>query len=146
MKENELIAVVRIRGKRNLKPDIKKTLELLKLYKVNHAVIYKVDKSIIGMLRKANNYIAYGNIREDTLKKLIEKRGEKGSKRAKELYKEKDIEGIVKEFKEKGKSDKIDPVFRLHPPRRGWKNIKGIYPRGDAGLREDMDDVIRRMM
>ena len=37
--EGKTIAVVRVRGIRNLKPKIRKTLQLLKLNKPNHAVI-----------------------------------------------------------------------------------------------------------
>ena len=146
IKKGDLIAVVRVRGIRNIKPKIKKTLELLKLNKPNHAVIYKVNESIIGMLELANDYVSFGKISEDILVKLITKRAEIGSKRAKEVYSEKEVNEIAKEIAEKGKTEKIDPVFRLHPPRRGWKNIKTHYPRGDLGEREDMDDLIRRMM
>ena len=146
IKKGDLIAIVRVRGIRNMKPKIKKTLELLKLNKPNHAVIYKANESVMGMLELVKDYVSFGRISEEMLVKLITKRAELGSKRAKELYSEKEIKEIVKEIVEKGKTDKIDPVFRLHPPRRGWKNIKTHYPRGDLAERGDMDELIRRMM
>jgi hypothetical protein len=40
----------------------------------------------------------------------------------------------------------LDKVFRLHPPRRGYKNIKLHYPKGDIGKRDSMDDLIKRMI
>ncbi len=144
--ESKIIAVVRIRGIRNIKPKIRKTLDLLKLNKPNHAVLYKESESIKGMLSTAKDYITFGYVNEETIKKLIMKRGEKGSKRTKEIYEEKEVDAIVKEITDKGKTDKVDPVFRLHPPRRGWKNIKMHYPRGDLGKRDNMDEIIRRMM
>ena len=39
-----------------------------------------------------------------------------------------------------------NPVFRLHPPRKGYKNIKLAYPKGDLGKRDDMDSFILRMI
>ena len=144
--EGDLIAVVRVRGIRNVKPKIRHTLSLMRLHKPNHGIVIKATKSAMGMLNVVKDYVAYGKISKETLIKLIHKRGELGSKRVKEIYKEEEIKAIAEEIAAKGKTDKVDPVFRLHPPRRGWKNIKMHYPRGALGRREDMDELIRRMM
>lgn len=57
IKDDELVVVVRIRGIRNMKPRIKTTLDLLKLNKVNHAVIYKSNKAILSMIMKVKDYV-----------------------------------------------------------------------------------------
>ena len=138
-----LVAVVRIRGRRNVKPRIRKTLELLRLHKPNHAVVYKESPSLMGMLNKVKDYVAYGNISEKTFLALLEKRGEKGSKKLKEVA---NVEEVAKAFIESGKRE-FDPVFRLHPPRKGWKDIKKPYTAGgDLGKRPDMDSLLKRMM
>ncbi len=141
-----LICIVRVRGIRNIKPKIRKTLSLLKLNKPNHAVVYKPNPSLEGMLKVVKDYVTFGEIGKETLLKLIEKRGELGSKMAREIYTKEELEEIANEIVEKGKSEKIDPVFRLHPPRRGWKNIKLHYPRGALGKRENMEELLNRMM
>ena len=144
--KEKVVAIIRVRGRRNIKPRIKKTLHLLSLYKVNHAVVKKLSPSLKGMLQHAKDYITWGEIEKETLIKLIKKRGEKGAKKAKELYSDKEIEEIADEIIKKGKTEKIDKVFRLHPPRRGWKSIKHHYPRGALGRRDNMDELIRRMI
>ncbi len=141
----DMIAIVRIRGVRNIKPKIKHTLHLLGLNTPNHAVVLKDSSDLQGMLKIVNDYIAYGKISEETFKKLIQKRAYSGSKRLSSLG-DKVIEDAVKSFIEKGERH-YDRVFRLHPPRKGWKDIKRAYTSGgDLGHRPDMDALIRRMI
>ncbi len=142
------IAVVRIRGIRKIKPKIKKTLQLLNLEKPNYCVIIDDSKSNLGMLRVIKDYVAFGDINEDTLFRLIYKRGRKGSKRISEIYEKEKIKEMVRDiFDGKAKiSDIIDPVFMLHPPRKGYKDTKRLYPVGDLGRRDDMSALLRRMM
>jgi 50S ribosomal protein uL30 len=140
--EDQIIAVIRVRGRRSMKPKIDNTLKLMKLYRTNQAVIYKATRPIIGMLKVAKDYIAFGKISKETLEALIAKRGEKGSKKASEVVKPKEVADAV--FAGKKIGDYIDPVFRLAPPRKGWKNVKKpelIVP--ESG---DIDSVIKRMM
>ncbi|MCS7122478.1 MAG: uL30 family ribosomal protein [Candidatus Micrarchaeota archaeon] len=129
-----MIAIVRVRGRFGLKPKVRKTLELLRLHRPNHCVIYRDSPSLRGMLRIIENYVAYGEVSDDILKELIVKRGSKDMK---------DPDQILEIIKREGK---IDHVFRLHPPRKGWKSIKSRYPRGALGERDDMDSLLRRMM
>ena len=84
----------------------------------------------MGMLNKTKDFITYGEIDEDTLKELREKR----------LEKTKDKQG--KEVEKK--------FFRLSPPRGGFErkgikasfNIGGVLgPRGDK-----INDLIKRMI
>jgi large subunit ribosomal protein L30 len=137
-----MLAVVRIGGRIDIKPDIKKTLESLRLTKKNHCVIVMEDEKIIGMLKKCKDYITWGKISPDILRALIAKRGRLiGDKK---IPSEK-VEEIAIAI-ENNKKTEIKPVFRLHPPRKGWKNTKQAYPDGDLGQRENIDDIIKRMM
>lgn len=146
--EGKVIAVIRVRGRRNVKPKIRKTLELLKLHKTNHAVVYKATPSIIGMLKVVKDYVTFGEISKEDLKNLILKRGERGRKKAKEIYSPEAVEEFVEKFFNDSVkiSDFVDPVFRLHPPRKGWKDIKAHYPRGALGYRDNMSLLLKRMM
>ncbi|MCS7109644.1 MAG: 50S ribosomal protein L30 [Candidatus Micrarchaeota archaeon] len=139
-----VIAIVRVRGVSGIKPDIRKTMDLLKLHKKHHCVIYpKMSKQLEGMLKLAKDYITWGEISKDTLKELVLKRGRlPGNKR----IDPKDVDMIVKQI-ENGEETEIKPVFRLNSPRKGWKNIKLRYPDGALGPRgKDMDELILRMI
>ena len=146
--EGKVIAIVRVRGRRNVKPKIRKTLELLKLHRTNHAVVYKATPAVIGMLKVVKDYVTFGEITKEDLTALILKRGEKGRKKAREIYSEEAVKEFVgKFFNGEGRiKDFIDPVFRLHPPRKGWKDIKAHYPKGALGYRDNMSLLLKRMM
>lgn len=143
----DIFAVVRIRGVRSMKPRTKKTFELLKLERPNHCVVYKATPQTIGMLNIVKDYVAYGPIKEETLENLLRKRGERGGKTAVEVLKDAELKSVFKAILEgKRLADFVDPVFRLHPPRSGYKNIKLPYPMGDLGRRSDMDTLVKKMM
>ncbi len=150
--------IVRLRGQADTHHSVKKTLELLKLHKVNHAVVYKADATIEGMLRKAKDKVTWGEITKEDLVHLIRKRGElygKGRKVTDEYIKAntsyKSIEAFVDAiFEGTAKiSDipEIQPVFRLSPPRRGFKSLKNPWGRkGSLGYRADaMSELLVRM-
>jgi len=142
------IAVVCIRGIRKIKPKIKKTLELLRLNRPNHCVVLEGSKQNIGMLGVVKDYVTFGEIDEETLFRLLYKRGRKGSKKLSGLLEKDRVNEAAKEvFGGKKKiSDLADPVFMLHPPRKGFKDTKRAYPLGDLGKRENMALLLRRMM
>ena len=137
-----MLAVVLVRSMIGMKPDLRRTLSLLRLNRKNHCVILRNDKKIIGMLKKVKDYITWGEISDETLRLLIEKRGRLPGNRKVPTEK---IDEIVKEVKE-GKIKTIKPVFRLHPPRKGWKSLKKAYPYGALGYRGKMDELIKRMI
>lgn len=144
------LAIIRVRGIRNIKPKIKKTLELLMLHKPNHCVLFEDSKQLRGMLRIAKDYITFGEVDEDTIFRLLYKRGKRGRYRLSSLLSEEEIREIAKKLandKDAKVRDFVDPVFTLKPPRKGWKNIKLPYPRGALGFRplESMKDLIKRM-
>ncbi len=145
----KLIAVVRVRGKRNVKPKIRHILSQLSLLKPNHARVFVANPSIIGMLKEVKDYVTFGEISKDVAVKLILKRGRRGSKKASEFLTEdvvaSFIEGVLS-GKKKLRELNIEPVFRLKPPRHGWKDIKLHYPRGSLGFRDNMDFLLSRMI
>ncbi len=142
--EIKLIAVVRVRGVRNIKPKIKHTLKLLGLNKPNHATVLRENPGVMGMLNIVKDYVTYGYISKEDFTYLLKKRGYKGSKRLAELG-EDAINAAVEMFLKEGKRD-FDRIFRLHPPRKGWKDIKkAAKVGGSLGLREDMPSLLRRM-
>lgn len=118
-----MLAVIRIRGSVKVPKQIKDTLKMLRLNRVNHCVVLEETPQNIGMIKKVQNYITYGKINDQILKKLIKERGENKD---------------PKEFKQ---------VFRLSPPRKGLKSIRLPHPKGDLGDRKDkINDLLERMI
>lgn len=126
----EIVALIRIRGGIGLSHQVKKTFELLRLYKQNYCVILNKTETSMGMVNRVKDYITWGEINNDVLSKLKTKRMETYT----------DREGIKKEKK----------FFRLHPPRRGFerKGIKTPFTKGGAlGYRKDkINDLLLRML
>lgn len=141
------IAVVRIRGRRNMLPKIRYTLELMNLGRNNNCVIIEDTPQNMGMVQLCKDYITYGAITEGTLLELLRKRGEKGGRMLREVMEEEEIAQVAKKIMhEESVRNFVEPVFRLHPPRKGYKTIKKPAPEGDLGKREDMDLLLKRMM
>ena len=151
-------AVIRVRGTVNVRHDIKKTLQMLRLHRVNHCVIVEENETFKGMLQKVKDYITWGELDKDTLVELIKKRGRLIGDRPvdDEYIKSSTPYKSVEEFAEAILDGKIryrdlpdiKPVFRLSPPRKGYEGIKRAYSVGGAlGYRgKDINDLIKRMM
>lgn len=151
-------AAVRVRGIVNIKPDIRKTLQLLRLTRVNHCVILEETPSIKGMLQIAKDYITWGEIDQDILSKLIIHRGKlDGDKEVSENYIksatsyntiDKLSQAIIKgKFKYSNISN-VKPVFRLNPPKKGYEGIKRSFVnKGALGYRgKKINKLIERMV
>ncbi len=151
-------AAIRVRGTVNIKPDIKHTLKLLKLNRVNHCVLIEENKVMNGMLQVIKDYVTWGEINDSVLSKLIEKRGMiKGNKKVTEEYIKtstsfdnflKISKSIIdKKFKYNEIPD-IKPIFRLHPPKKGYEGIKRSFRNNGAlGYRgKEINKLIERMI
>ena len=139
------LAAIRIRGITGVKTKIEDTLNMLRLYKNNYCSILPNDTIYTGMLKKAKDYITWGEIDDETFKILVDKRGEEFHGR------ESDSKGKIKYndfFVINNK--KIKKSFRLNPPRKGFerKGIKYSFQQGGAlGYRgEKINDLIKRMI
>ena len=113
-----MIAVIRVTGDVNLSERIRETFNRLKLRRKYSCIVLKPTKEQEGMIKKVRDFVAFGEINENTLKKLVEKRGKKSNPN----------------------------FFRLHPPRGGIKS-KFHFPRGVLGNHKDkINDLIERML
>lgn len=73
--EPQFFVAIQIRSQQKMRPAPKKVLELLRLKKINSAVIIRNNESIRNMLQKAKDYIAYGFLDYEMLRKLVYTRG-----------------------------------------------------------------------
>jgi len=151
------LAVVRIRGGISINRDIKNTLKMLNLTKVNHCVFIPETKEYKGMLQKVKDYVTWGEIDSDTLTEMIKERGRlKGDKPVTDKYLEENGYTSIKKFVEEiieGKTKysslkDVKPVIRLHPPRKGLEGIKRSFAIGGAlGCRgKEINELLRRMI
>ena len=136
--EGKKIAAIRVRGNVTLGSDVKKTLNLLRLYRKNYCSVYENSPTVKGMLNNAKDHITYGEISEEIFQEILNKRGEEYKGRS----------DFKKCFTLNNK--KIKPYFRLHPPVKGFerKGIKVPYSLGGAlGYRgEKMSELIKKML
>ena len=140
-----VLAIVRVRGISGIKPDIKKTMELLRLTRRHHCVLYKDETiTIMNMLKVCKDYVTWGTISSEMIRTLVEKRGRlPGDKRLSADLVDKAVKLIEAGEKKTG----IKPVFRLSPPSKGWKDTKDRYPKGALGPRgNEIDALLRRMI
>ncbi len=150
-----MYAIVRLRGSVNTKPDIKDTLDMLRLHRINHCVVVPDSPHYRGMIQKVKDYVAWGEIDEAALATILGMRGRlNGNKRLTDQFiKENTSYGTIKEFasavSQGGASLKdagIKPVFRLHPPRKGHRGTKKtVREGGELGYHESISDLIWKM-
>ncbi|MEZ0346135.1 MAG: 50S ribosomal protein L30 [Infirmifilum sp.] len=153
-----LLAVVRIRGTPDRSPEERKTLELLRLHKVNHCVLLPDTPSIRGMLKRAEYVVTYGEIDKETLVEVLRKRGRLiGNRPLTDDYVKStgfdSIEGLAEALLE-GKVSLselpgLKPVFRLHPPKGGFRGSvkKHVNEGGELGYRGSaINALLKRMI
>lgn len=151
-------AVVRVRGTLNIKPDIKDTLKMLRLTRVNHCVIVPRTDVFDGMLKKAKDYITWGEVEPETLEALLRNRSflEGGTKLSDDYVKKNSTYKGIKELATAIAEGKVDhreldwaqPVFRLSPPKKGYTGIKRpVTTGGSLGYRgKAINEIIIRMV
>lgn len=141
-----MYAVIRLRGTVKAKKEVIDTLKMLRLNRKMHCVLIKETPDLKGMVRRVKDYVTWGEINDDILKLLIQKRGRKiGNRR---VSKE-EVNKIFNEIKNNNiKNSGIKPVFRLTPPSKGFKkSIKQHYPKGELGYRrKEINELLKRMI
>jgi large subunit ribosomal protein L30 len=156
-KQRKCIVAVRIRGIISAKREARETLQMLHLTRNNYGVLVDNRPSFLGMLQAAQNYTTWGEVSRETLYALIEERGRLlGNKRLTEEYLQKNGHKSLRELAdavfncqvEYWKLPNIQPVFKLHPPTKGFKgNIKKSYKAGgELGYRAaSINELVKRM-
>jgi len=156
--ERKCLAVVRVRGVSDIFREISETMKLLHLERNCHATLVDNRSAYLGMLNRAQNYLTWGEISKETLTLLLKKRGRLvGDKKLTDEYAQKVgrksldelIEAIFKGEVEYRRLPNIKPLFRLHPPSRGFRGkVKRSYASGGVtGYRaEAINDLLRQMI
>lgn len=150
--------VIRVRGIPDVNRDIAHTMDILGLNRVNHAVVVPETDSIKGMLQKAKDYVTWGEVDQETLAAMIRARGRVAGddsvtddylKERSEFATVEDMAKAIIENDYRMKDvDGAKPVFRLHPPVKGYEGNKRSFQNGGAlGYRgAKINDLINRML
>jgi large subunit ribosomal protein L30 len=152
------LAVIRIRGQVDMSPDVRTTLELLHLTRNCHITLVDNRASFLGMLKRVRNFVTWGEITQETLLLLLKERGRlTGNKTLSDDYAQrigyKNLDelatAVYNQKVEFQRLPDIKPVFRAHPPKKGYKGkIKKSYTGGGVtGYRgEAVNELIRKMV
>jgi len=155
--KRKCLAVIRVRGLSGVFREIDETLRMLHLTRNCHATLIDDRASYLGMLRKAKDYLVWGEVSREGVALLLGKRGKLvGNKKLTEKYVQgigyesiDDLAEAIYELKVEYRSLRgVKPLFRLHPPKKGFKGkVKKSYAAGGVtGYRgEVINDLIKRM-
>lgn len=120
------IVIVRIRGMNKIRSTISDTMSMLGLDSKHACVVVELTDSVKGMVKKIENYVTWGEVSDETIALLDEKRGKTAKKN---------------DFKS---------VYFLAPPVKGFEKggIKKPFTVGGAlGYRADkINALIARMI
>ncbi len=153
-----MYAVIRVRGRTGVRKDIRDTLKMLNLTRINHCVLVPNTPSYLGMLQKVKDYVTWGEINQEVLVKLIKTKGRLyGDRKISDNYiKENTGYESIEKFSKAMLDGKalykdiphVKPIFRLHPPIHGWEKTKRHHREGGAlGYRgEKINDLIIKML
>lgn len=131
---------------------------MLRLTRNNHAVLVDDRASFQGMLKTARDYVTWGEASKETVSALIKKRGLlAGRKKMTDEYAQKSGYKSVEDLAdaifncraEYWKLPNLQPIFKLHPPSKGFKGKikKGYGAGGELGYRgEKINELIMRMI
>ncbi len=152
------VAVVRVRGTVSALREARETLKLLHLEHTNHAILIDDRPSYKGMLQRVTSYVTWGEVTKETVVAMLEKRARlAGNKKLTAEYLEKlDFktfdelaDAIMTGKAEHGKLPFMTPLFKLHPPTKGFKGKvkKSFKAGGEAGYRgEAINELVKRMI
>jgi large subunit ribosomal protein L30 len=153
-----MLAVIKVRGNISVSPEIKRTMELLNLTRINHMVLVSEKPQMKKMVEKIQGHVTFGEINKEILVKVLQKKGQISS--TKKLTEKELKEMKIKDFNELAEqliSEKITlkklgikPVFRLKAPRKGYgrAGIKKPFKIGGAlGYRaKAINELIKKMV
>ena len=150
--------VIRVRGQPDVNYNIEYTMGLLGLNKVNNCAVIPENPSTKGMLQVIKDYCTWGEIDEATLAALIRARGKVvGDKALDDAYLKENsefatVDEMAKAIIENNYKMKdvvgVKPIFRLHPPIKGYEGNKRSFQNGGAlGYRgAKINDLVNRMI
>jgi len=131
---------------------------MLHLTRNNYAVLIDDRPPFLGMLKTAQNFVTWGEASKEIVSMLLKDRGRlTGNRKLTDEFAQKAgyksleelVEAIFNCHVEYWKLPSMQPVFKLHPPTKGFKGKikKGYSMGGELGYRgEKINELIKRMV
>ena len=150
-------AIVQLRGEVNMNQDVRDTLEMLNLGRVNHATFVPEEPTYTGMVTKLNDFVAHGEPSEETAAMVLERRATTvdGEDVTDEWIADNtdydSVDALASALLAEEttlKNAGLSPTLRLHPPRGGHKGIKQpVATGGQLGIHgsADIDTLLEAM-
>ena len=145
-----MIVIIRISGLVGIRNDVARTLEIMRLRRKYACTLLPANSETHGMLEKVKNYAAYGEISQESLKELLQKRGKIPGDKLVDVKRITDE--LVKKVIETSSTEDLKkiglkPFFRLHPPIGGFKkSTKLLFPKGVLGDYKDKINILLKKM
>ncbi|MFB3889294.1 MAG: 50S ribosomal protein L30 [Candidatus Bathyarchaeia archaeon] len=152
------LVVVKVRGEISAQREARETTKFLGLTHSNHAVILDSRPCFLGMLKRAQSYVTWGEASKETVAMMLKERGRlAGGKKLTDEFAAKagfksldDLAEAIHACKvEYWSLPSVRKVFRLRPPKKGYhgKTKKSFRAGGEAGYRgEAINDLVKRMV
>jgi large subunit ribosomal protein L30 len=131
---------------------------MLHLKRNNYAILIDDNPSFLGMVKLVENFVTWGEPSKETVTMLIAEKGRLvGNKKLTEEYVQKIGYASLEELGNAvfhcnaayWKLPNFQPVFRLHPPTKGFKGKtkKAFGAGGELGHRgEGINELLKRMI
>ncbi len=151
-------AVIVIRGTINSKKGVADTLAMLNLHKKQHCTVIPDTPAYRGMLQKVKDYVTWGEVSPKFLARLILEKGRlEGNVPVTEDYIKENTKytsalafanAVVKGEEKLTGIPGMKPVFRLPPPKQGFKSVKRPFAdKGDLGYRgKEIEKLLEKML
>ena len=152
--EPKVALLIRTKGIHKIDPCRKKILQLFRLRQINNAMLVKLNKATINMIKKIEPYITWGYPTRSTISKLIYKRGYARIDGSRIPLSDNEIiegqlgkhgiiciEDLINELATVGPHFKEANLFlwpfKLDQPNKGWENKPKPYQQGGTWGRRD---------
>lgn len=152
------LALLRIRGNVGIAKELQHAFKFMHLNRKNHLTLMEETASNLGAIKKVKDYSTWGEITLETISLLLQKRSFlEGRKKLTDDYVKNELSYVSIEDLAKAIYDSrinfwklphIKPIFRLHPPRKGFRgSVRKPYPEGELGYRgEKINALIAKMI
>ncbi|EMA05026.1 50S ribosomal protein L30 [Haloferax denitrificans] len=151
-------AIVQLRGEVNIAQDVRDTLTMLNIHRVNHATFVPENDAYRGMISKVNDFVAHGEPSVDVVETLISTRAEPESgdgditdEWVSENTDYDDVAALAQAIVDEEttlRKQGVSPVLRLHPPRGGHRGQKHVTKEGGQlgkHSTEQIDELLEDM-
>ena len=151
-------AIVQLRGEVNIAQDVRDTLSMLNIHRVNHVTFVPETDAYRGMISKVNDFVAHGEPSVDVVETLISTRAEPEQGDADitdewvaENTDYDDVAALAQAIVDEEttlRAQGVSPVLRLHPPRGGHRGQKHVTKEGGQlgkHSTEQIDELLEDM-